>query len=63
MSETTTQTIATKCPGCGGAVSFDRLPLNGEVVPCGDCGIELEVVNTQPLTLEEAPEVEEDWGE
>jgi len=63
MNETTTQTIQTECPGCGGAVSFERAPLNGEVVPCGDCGIELEVVGIDPLTVEQAPEVEEDWGE
>ena len=44
-------------------MSFERAPLNGEVVPCGDCGIELEVVGIDPLTVEQAPEVEEDWGE
>ena len=28
-----------------------------------DCGTELEVTSLAPLTVEEAPEVEEDWGE
>ncbi|MBE9507737.1 MAG: lysine biosynthesis protein LysW, partial [Chloroflexi bacterium] len=28
-----------------------------------DCGIELEVMSLEPITLELAPEVEEDWGE
>ena len=30
---------------------------------CPDCGTELEVVSLEPLTLEEAPQVQEDWGE
>jgi alpha-aminoadipate carrier protein LysW len=37
--------------------------LNGEVVRCGDCGVELEVTNTQPIRIELAPQVQEDWGE
>ena len=35
----------------------------GEIVVCPDCGVELEVVGLNPVTLELAPEVEEDWGE
>ncbi|NNC14527.1 lysine biosynthesis protein LysW [Corallococcus exiguus] len=35
----------------------------GEVLSCGGCSAELEVVGVNPLRLEEAPEVEEDWGE
>ena len=55
--------ITTVCPSCGAEITFDRPPLNGEVITCPECGVELEVVSTEPLTLEEAPEVEEDWGE
>jgi alpha-aminoadipate carrier protein LysW len=44
-------------------VRFDRAPLAGQVARCGDCGVELEVTATSPLTLALAPEVEEDWGE
>ncbi len=35
----------------------------GEVVECAECGAELEIVALEPLTVELAPEVEEDWGE
>jgi alpha-aminoadipate carrier protein LysW len=35
----------------------------GEIVVCPECGGELEVVSTNPITLALAPEVEEDWGE
>jgi len=44
-------------------VSFPRRPLVGEVARCPDCNAELEVRRIEPLTLELAPEVEEDWGE
>ena len=61
MSNATAITAA--CPECDAAVSFDRPPLNGEIAHCTDCQAELEVTNTDPITLELAPEVEEDWGE
>jgi len=38
-------------------------PELGEIVTCPDCGVELEVTGLDPVTLELAPEVEEDWGE
>jgi len=56
-------TISACCPECDAAVTFAKSPLNGEVVRCTDCGVELEVTNTDPITMELAPEVEEDWGE
>ena len=56
-----TQTI--ECIECGGDVTFDETPMVGEIVQCPDCGVELEVVELDPLTIEVAPEVEEDWGE
>lgn len=59
----TTATLTATCPECDAAISFDRAPLNGEIARCTDCSAELEVVNTAPITLELAPEVEEDWGE
>jgi alpha-aminoadipate carrier protein LysW len=37
--------------------------MEGEIVPCPDCGAELEVVSVAPVTLALAPEVQEDWGE
>lgn len=58
-----TATIQAACPECDAAVTFDRAPLAGQVTRCTDCRAELEVTRVEPLTLELAPEVEEDWGE
>jgi alpha-aminoadipate carrier protein LysW len=59
----TTATNTATCPECDADVNFDRAPLNGEIAHCPDCSAELEVINADPITLELAPEVEEDWGE
>ena len=42
-------------------VDMDTVEL-GEILVADD-GTELEVVGLDPLTLEPAPEEEEDWGE
>lgn len=55
--------IEVSCPECDAPIRTDRKPLNGEIIRCTDCGVELEVTSTDPLRLELAPEVEEDWGE
>lgn len=55
--------IQVACPVCDATITFERAPLRGEVVRCSDCGTELEVMSVDPLILEVAPEVEEDWGE
>ena len=52
-----------QCPECGGAVSLAGDVERGEIVPCADCGAELEVVEPNPPELKLAPEEEEDWGE
>ncbi|MFG0244968.1 MAG: lysine biosynthesis protein LysW [Phycisphaerales bacterium JB052] len=59
----TTATITATCPECDAEISFERAPLNGEIARCNECTAELEVISTEPITLELAPEVEEDWGE
>ncbi|HEX2051143.1 MAG TPA: lysine biosynthesis protein LysW [Actinomycetota bacterium] len=51
------------CPECGSNVGVQDGTRFGEVVTCGECGVELEVIQTAPLQLALAPEVEEDWGE
>ena len=64
MSTYSTPTcIIGACPECEAPVRFNREPLQGQVVRCGSCAVELEVTSNNPLTLELAPEVEEDWGE
>lgn len=52
----------TTCPECSGNVPANDVE-RGEIVPCPDCGAELEVRELTPLLLELAPEVQEDWGE
>ncbi|MBS0189382.1 MAG: lysine biosynthesis protein LysW [Planctomycetes bacterium] len=61
MSTTTTASV--HCPECEAGVSFTRSPLQGEIVRCSDCNAELEVTGLEPIRLELAPEVQEDWGE
>ncbi len=51
------------CPECGAALTLEPGTLVGEILPCPDCGVELEVRSLEPVHLEVAPEVEEDWGE
>lgn len=51
------------CPECGATLSLPEEPLLGEILPCPECAVELEVVALDPLQLDLAPEVEEDWGE
>jgi alpha-aminoadipate/glutamate carrier protein LysW len=51
------------CPECDGPVAIPDDVRMSEIVECGDCKSELEVVARAPLVLARAPEVEEDWGE
>lgn len=53
----------TECPVCGAELSLSDDVVEGELLECDDCGSELEVTGTDPLTVAEAPEAEEDWGE
>jgi alpha-aminoadipate carrier protein LysW len=51
------------CVVCEGSVALPENVLVGEILLCGDCGTELEVVSLDPVAVEEAPQVQEDWGE
>lgn len=51
------------CPLCDAEVPTDGSLMKNEILACPECGAELEVTGLAPLTLEPAPEVEEDWGE
>ena len=53
----------TTCPECAAELQFAPDLEEAEIVVCPDCGVELEVIGLNPITLELAPEVEEDWGE
>lgn len=52
-----------ECPECGADVELHADVEVGEIVDCGTCGAELEVTGEEPVTLEPAPELDEDWGE
>ncbi|UCH63424.1 MAG: lysine biosynthesis protein LysW [Fidelibacterota bacterium] len=51
------------CPECGYEIAVAADTVKGEILQCGDCGMELEVINIEPLEVAPAPEEEEDWGE
>lgn len=52
-----------ECPECGAELNLKDNVEAGEIFECHDCGTELEVRSANPLKVEKAPEVEEDWGE
>ena len=52
-----------ECPICAGQVQVASDAIAGEVLVCDDCGAELEVLETHPAKLAEAPAAEEDWGQ
>jgi alpha-aminoadipate carrier protein LysW len=52
-----------ECPECAADVNLPEDVIEGEIVQCAECGIELEVIGLDPPALDLAPEEEEDWGE
>lgn len=51
------------CPECEATITLGDDVIEGEIITCPDCAVELEVVSVSPPTLGLAPEVGEDWGE
>ncbi len=56
-------TLTVECTECGAVLSVPADVMQGEILPCVDCGAELEVIEVDPLTVELAPMEMEDWGE
>lgn len=56
---------STECPECGARVSVPANVQISEILTCGDCAAELEVVSVGEggVKLQLAPEEDEDWGE
>ncbi|MGI8846815.1 MAG: lysine biosynthesis protein LysW [Candidatus Dormibacteria bacterium] len=54
---------AAACPECDAEVTGGDAIETGEILPCSDCGTDLEVMGVSPLRLQVAPPEEEDWGE
>jgi alpha-aminoadipate carrier protein LysW len=50
------------CPECAADIEINGA-IVGEILQCGDCSVELEVLSLEPLSLGLAPAEEEDWGE
>jgi len=55
--------MKTKCPICETDIELPEDAEISEIIECPECGTELEIINLDPITLEEAPEEDEDWGE
>ena len=53
----------TKCPKCDAEITLADNCEVGEIITCDECSAELEVKNLEPITLDDAPAVQEDWGE
>jgi alpha-aminoadipate carrier protein LysW len=51
------------CPECAAHVSLSADTMLHELIACPDCGVELEVLSLNPVELDLAPEMQEDWGE
>ena len=51
------------CPECDAEVEIPADAVENELLSCPECGSELEIMSLDPIELELAPEVEEDWGE
>jgi alpha-aminoadipate carrier protein LysW len=59
---TATITATASCPECDAELKLVGIQQN-DIVTCDDCGQDLEVTLLDPLTLELAPQEQEDWGE
>ena len=50
-----------RCPECDARIDLDPDELEpGDVVDCPECGVELEVVDVNPIVLDFAPDDEEE---
>jgi len=63
MTQVAVTGSAAACVECDAAIALANTPVEGEIVDCPECGVELEVTALAPLTLALAPEEAEDWGE
>lgn len=57
------ETMSALCPECEASLSLANV-MQGEIVVCPDCGVDLEVTAIEPaVALALAPQEAEDWGE
>jgi len=57
--------LKTNCPTCDAQVTLPKNTEESEIISCSECHTQLVVTSLKRNnpTLEEAPKVEEDWGE
>lgn len=57
--------MAAKCPDCNSSIEISDDVIQGEILSCPCCGLELEVVkvNGDSIELQELVIEGEDWGE
>ena len=55
--------VSVECPECAAELVLGDDLIIGEILECPDCGVELEVTDLDPVTVDLAPEEDEDWGE
>jgi len=57
--------LQTSCPVCDAQVTVDQSTVASEIITCPDCDTQLVVdsIDDNSVSVSEAPEVEEDWGE
>ncbi len=60
--ELQTTSARSECPECFDEIQLEAV-MQHEIVQCAGCGVDLEVIELDPVSLELAPEEEEDWGE
>lgn len=59
------ENVSAACPTCDGQVTIPSGTEVSEILTCTECSnrVVVESVNGSTVTLAQAPEVEEDWGE
>ena len=57
--------LKTNCPICDGEISLPKDTEESEIIICDECKNRVVVssIEGSKVILEEAPEIEEDWGE
>ena len=51
------------CPECEAEITLDAGVVQGEIIVCPECGVDLEVSSLDPVQIDLAPMEAEDWGE
>lgn len=53
-----------KCPKCDAGITLPKDAELSEIITCDECSADLEIKSLDdPISLEDAPPVQEDWGE